>query len=161
GIVAAMDGGCMSLGAVKGATKASTGCGGCAALLKSVVENELKTRGVEVSNHICAHFPHSRQELFHICKVEKIRTFPELLQRQGKGLGCDICKPTVGSILASLWNDYVLKPAHVGLQDTNDTFLANMQKDGTYSVVPRIPGGEITPQKLGVIAAVAQKYDLY
>jgi nitrite reductase (NADH) large subunit len=161
GIVAAMDGGCMSLGAVKGATKASTGCGGCAALLKSVVETELKTRGVEVSNHICEHFPHSRQELFHICKVEKIRTFPELLQRHGKGLGCDICKPAVGSILASLWNDYVLKPAHVPLQDTNDTFLANMQKDGTYSVVPRIAGGEITPQKLGVLAAVAQKYDLY
>jgi nitrite reductase (NADH) large subunit len=161
GIVAAMDGGCMSLGAVKSTTRASTGCGGCAALLKSVVESELKTRGVEVSKHICEHFPHSRQELFHICKVEKIRTFPKLLSRHGQGLGCDICKPAVGSILASLWNDYILQTPHVSLQDTNDTFLANMQKDGTYSVVPRIPGGEITPDKLAALAAVAQKYDLY
>jgi nitrite reductase (NADH) large subunit len=49
----------------------------------------------------------------------------------------------------------------VGLQDTNDTFLANMQKDGTYSVVPRVAGGEITPDKLIVLGAVAQKYKLY
>jgi nitrite reductase (NADH) large subunit len=161
GIVAAMDGGCLSLGAIKTSTKASSGCGGCAALLKSVVECELQARGVAVSKHLCEHFAYSRQELFHLCKVEKIRTFPELLQRHGRGLGCDVCKPAAGSILASLWNDYVLKPAHVPLQDTNDTFLANMQKDGTYSVVPRIPGGEITPDKLAVLAAVGKKYDLY
>jgi len=160
-VVTAMDEGALSLGEIKKCTKASTGCGGCAALLKSVVDAELAKRGVAVNNHICEHFAYSRQELFHICKVERIRTFPELLHRYGKGLGCDICKPAVGSILASLWNEYVLKTEHVGLQDTNDTFLANMQKDGTYSVVPRIPGGEITPDKLAVIARVAKKYDLY
>ena len=67
----------------------------------------------------------------------------------------------MGSILASLHNDYVLSQQHVGLQDTNDHMLANMQKNGTYSVVPRIAGGEITPQKLIVLGQVAQKYDLY
>ncbi len=161
GILNAMDGGALSLMDVKIATAASTGCGGCAALLKSVVDSELAQRGVEVNNHLCEHFAFSRQELFHICKVEGIDSFQELLNKQGQGRGCDICKPAVASILASLWNDYVLKDQHVGLQDTNDTFLANMQKDGTYSVVPRIPGGEITPQKLAVIANVAMEFDLY
>jgi nitrite reductase (NADH) large subunit len=160
-IVQAMDGGALSLAAIKSETAASTGCGGCASLLKSVVDNELAARGVAVNNHICEHFPYSRQQLFHICKVESIKNFYDLLNSHGKGMGCDICKPAVASILASLWNDHVLNKPHVGLQDTNDTFLANMQKNGTYSVVPRIPGGEITPEKLGVIANVAQEFDLY
>ena len=64
------------------------------------------------------------------------------------GRGCDICKPTVGSILASCWNQPIMDPSLVPLQDTNDTFMANMQKNGTYSIVPRIAGGEITPDKL-------------
>ncbi|MCB1668296.1 MAG: nitrite reductase large subunit NirB [Pseudomonadales bacterium] len=160
-IVEAIEGGCCSVGDVKGATQASTGCGGCAALLKNVVDDEMAARGMEVNTSICEHFNHTRQELFHICKVEKIHTFGELIKGHGQGRGCDICKPAVGSILASLWNDYVLEKPHVGLQDTNDTFLANMQKDGTYSVVPRIPGGEITPDKLIVLGEVAKKYNLY
>lgn len=160
-IVEAMDAGAMSLGEVKTSTAASTGCGGCTALLKSVVDSELTERGVEVNNHICEHFKFSREELFHICKVEAITSFYVLLDKHGHGRGCDICKPAVASILASLWNSYVLESDLVGLQDTNDTFLANMQKDGTYSVVPRIAGGEITPEKLGVLADVGKKYDLY
>ena len=48
-----------------------------------------------------------------------------------------------------------------GLQDTNDYFMGNMQKDGTYSVVPRVAGGEITPEKLIVLGEVAKKYNLY
>ncbi|MBU1620379.1 MAG: nitrite reductase large subunit NirB [Gammaproteobacteria bacterium] len=160
-IVAAMDSGCCDLASIKSCTKASTGCGGCTALLKSVVDDELKSRGVEVKNHLCEHFAYSRQELLHLVQVGGIKTFAELLSRHGQGLGCDICKPTVGSILASSWNDYVLKKPHVGLQDTNDTFLANMQKDGSYSVVPRIAGGEITAEKLLVIGQVALDFNLY
>lgn len=160
-IIAAVDSGCTTLPALKSCTKASTGCGGCSALLKSVFDAELASRGVEVKKDICEHFAYSRQELFHLVKVGEIRTFDELLSKHGKGLGCDICKPAAGSILASLWNDHILDKAHVPLQDTNDTFMANMQKDGTYSVVPRIAGGEITPDKLIVLGEVAQKYRLY
>lgn len=160
-ILGVMDKGCLSLAEVKAETAASSGCGGCAALLKSVVDDELSTRGIVVNNHICEHFAFSRQELFHLCQVEVIKDFGSLLEQHGKGRGCDICKPAVASILASLWNDYVLEEAHVSLQDTNDTFLANMQKDGTYSIVPRIAGGEITPEKLKVIAELALNYDLY
>ncbi|GAB3035481.1 nitrite reductase large subunit NirB [Bowmanella dokdonensis] len=160
-IVSAIDEGACELAAVKSCTRASTGCGGCSALLKNMVDTELAKRGVEVKKDICEHFAFSRQELFHLVQVEKIRTFDELLNQHGQGLGCDICKPAVASILASNWNEFVLARAHVGLQDTNDTFLANMQKDGTYSVVPRVPGGEITPDKLIVIGQVAKKYRLY
>ncbi|WP_460418387.1 nitrite reductase large subunit NirB [Pseudomonas sp. microsymbiont 2] len=161
-VCAAIDGGCGDLAAVKACTKAASGCGGCAALLKQVVEHELGARGVTVDKSLCEHFAYTRQELYGLVRVEGIRSFGELLERHGKGhVGCDICKPTIGSILASCWNQPIMDPALVPLQDTNDTFMANMQKNGTYSVVPRIPGGEITPDKLIVIGQVAKKYDLY
>ncbi len=160
-IVACIDRGVVALADIKSETKASTGCGGCAALLKSIVDAELEKRGLEVKKDICEHFPYSRQELYHIIRVEQIRTFDELLENHGRGLGCDICKPAVASILASYWNDYVLSDKYFKLQDTNDFRLANLQKDGTYSVVPRVPGGEITPEKLIALGEVARKYNLY
>ena len=129
--------------------------------MKNVTDSLLEQRGVEVKKDICEHFAHSRRELFDIVKVEKITTFEQLLSSHGQGLGCEVCKPLTASILASVWNDYILEKSHVGLQDTNDNYLANMQKDGTYSVVPRIAGGEITPDKLIVLGEVAKKYNLY
>jgi len=150
-----------SVGEIKKCTKAGTGCGGCVPLIADILKAEMKNAGVLVTNHICEHFSYSRQELFHLVKVQSIRTFDELLQQHGVGLGCEICKPAVASILASIWNDYVLETPHAPLQDTNDRFLANIQRDGTYSVVPRIPGGEITPDKLIVIGQVAKKFELY
>ncbi|WP_218310083.1 nitrite reductase large subunit NirB [Alteromonas antoniana] len=160
-IVGAIDAGCCSLGKVKSSTKASTGCGGCTALLKNVVDSELEKRGVEVSKAICEHFNYTRQELYHLIQVEEIHTFDELLVKHGTGMGCDICKPAAASVFASVWNDYILTREHQPLQDTNDTYLGNMQKDGTYSVVPRVAGGEITPDKLILLGDVAKRYHLY
>lgn len=157
----AFDNGCCSLAEVKAETRASTGCGGCTTLLKSVVDEELSTRGMEVNTDICEHFPHTRQDLYHLVRVGDIRSFDNLLEQHGRGLGCDICKPAVASILASCWNDYILQEAHRPLQDTNDRYLANMQKNGTYSIVPRIAGGEITAEKLISLGEVARDYDLY
>jgi len=160
-ICCAVQDGARTMGDIKAVTKASTGCGGCTVLAKQVMDSELKKLGVEVSNHICEHFPYSRKELADIVRVKQIKTFDDLLDQHGKGLGCDICKPAVGSILASFWNEYVLDKKHIGLQDTNDVFLGNMQKDGTYSIVPRVAGGEITPDKLIVLGQVAKEYKLY
>ncbi|WP_312944514.1 nitrite reductase large subunit NirB [Stutzerimonas kunmingensis] len=157
-----VDAGVTDLGELKAATKAATGCGGCNALLKLVFDAELAARGVAVDKSLCEHFAYTRQELYGIVRVEGIQNFAELLAKHGRGhVGCDICKPTVGSILASCWNQPITDPALIPLQDTNDTFMANMQKNGTYSVVPRIPGGEITPEGLIAIGQVAKKYDLY
>lgn len=160
-IHAAIEAGCCSVAEVKESTKATTGCGGCAALLKSVVDAEMEARGLSVDKSICEHFNYTRQELYHLIKVGSIKTFDDLIEKHGTGLGCDICKPAAASMLASIWNDYILETPHVSLQDTNDTFLANMQKDGTYSVVPRVPGGEITPEQLIAIGQVAKDYKLY
>ena len=153
--------GCCTAADVKAETGAGSGCGGCSQMVGQIVNAELTKLGVEVNNHICEHFPYSRQELFDIIRVKKIKTFKELLLSYGQGFGCDICKPAIGSILASYWNEYILEDDHIGLQDSNDIFLGNIQKDGTYSVVPRVPGGEITPDKLIVLGEVAKDFDLY
>lgn len=160
-ICCAVQDGARTMGDIKAITKASTGCGGCSALTKQVMDSELVKLGVEVSNHICEHFPHSRQELADIVRIKQIKSFDDLLDQHGHGLGCEICKPAVASILASFWNEFVLDKKHIGLQDTNDIFLGNMQKDGTYSVVPRVAGGEITPDKLIALGQVAKEYKLY
>ncbi|KAI8608935.1 hypothetical protein BC830DRAFT_1173987 [Chytriomyces sp. MP71] len=153
---------CESLGALRACSKAGTGCGGCIPLVTDIFNAEMKAMGVKVKNDLCEHFEYSRRDLYEIVRVLKIRTFTDLLRSHGKGLlGCEVCKPCIASILASLWNDHVLDTPLAGLQDTNDRFLANIQRGGSYSVVPRIPGGEITPEKLIVLGEVAKKYALY
>ncbi|WP_072214978.1 nitrite reductase large subunit NirB [Type-D symbiont of Plautia stali] len=160
-ICVAVQSGCGDMAAIKSCTKAATGCGGCSALVKQVMELELANQGVEVKKDICEHFAYSRQELYHLIRVDHITTFEQLIQQHGRGHGCEVCKPLAGSLLASCWNEYLLKPQHLPLQDTNDRYFANIQKDGTYSVVPRVPAGEITPQGLIAIGEVAARYDLY
>jgi nitrite reductase (NADH) large subunit len=160
-ICASIDGGCTTIGALKTGTKAATSCGGCLPLVNQLLKAELARKGVSVSDHICEHFPYSRQQLFHLVRIGSIKTFDDMLTKHGQGFGCDICKPAIASILASCWNEFVLKRGNAVLQDTNDYFLANIQKDGTYSVVPRVPGGEITAEKLIVIGQVAKKFGLY
>ncbi|MGZ5957778.1 MAG: nitrite reductase large subunit NirB [Myxococcaceae bacterium] len=150
-----------SVGAIKSATTAGTGCGSCVPLLGELLTREMKRAGKKVSNHLCEHFPHSRQELFHLIRLHGLQSFDALVARHGRGTGCEICKPAVASILASTWNEHVLDDRHLGLQDTNDRFLANIQRDGSYSVVPRVPGGEITPDQLIALGLTAQKFGLY
>ena len=146
---------------VKKCTQAGTGCGGCVPLVTDIFKSEMKKAGFALKNNLCEHFEYSRQELYHLVRYQEIKTFDELIERHGKGKGCEICKPAVASMLASTWNDHILEKSHVGLQDTNDYFLANIQRDGTYSVVPRVPGGEITPDKLIVLGEVARDFGLY
>lgn len=158
---AAHDEGCTELGAVKTCTRAGTQCGSCVPLVKKLLESELKKAGVTPSRALCEHFAISRQELFESIRVLELASFDDIIDRLGTGRGCDVCKPVIGSILATQQGSYILDGGRGGLQDTNDRAMANMQKDGTYSVVPRIPAGEITPQKLAVIAQVATDFGLY
>jgi nitrite reductase (NADH) large subunit len=158
-ICCSVNDGAQNLDAVKKCTKAGTGCGGCVPMIKDLITGTLKANGQYVKNVICEHFDYSRQELFDLIKVNQLRNYDLVLDHYGKGDGCEVCKPLVASILSSLWNDLVVKQDTI--QDSNDRYLANIQKGGTYSVVPRIPGGEITPEKLIVIGQVAQKYGLY
>ena len=160
-ICAAVGDGACTIAEMKACTKAGATCGGCVPLVTQVMKAEMAKRGMAVNNHLCEHFPYSRQDIYHLVRVGQIKTFDELLAQHGKGLGCDICKPVAASVLASVWNEFVLKPQLAKLQDSNDYFLGNIQKDGTYSVVPRMPGGEVTPDGLIAVGTVAKKYGLY
>lgn len=154
-----VSGGIISLPALKKCTKAGTGCGGCVPMVKDLIQATMKAGGMYVKAALCEHFDYSRQELLDLVHLHGVRSYEDVLDRFGKGDGCEVCKPAIASILASLWNDLILKQDTI--QDSNDRYLANIQKGGTYSVVPRIPGGEITPEKLIVIGQVAQRYGLY
>jgi nitrite reductase (NADH) large subunit len=160
-LCAAVCGGATTIGALKSCTRAGSSCGGCVALVTQVMKAEMKKQGLAVNNHVCEHFAYSRQEIYHLVKVGKITSFEALLAQHGTGRGCDICKPVAANVLASTWNDFVLKPEHASLQDSNDYFLGNIQKDGTYSVVPRMAGGEVTADGLIAVGMVAKKYGLY
>ncbi len=153
----AICGGCTDVPGLKKCTLAGTSCGSCVPLLKQLLEAE----GVEQSTSLCEHFSQSRAELFEIISATEIRTFSGLIEKFGTGKGCDICKPTVASILASTSSDHVLGGEQASLQDSNDHFLANIQKNGSYSVVPRVPGGDITPEQLILIGEIARDFDLY
>ncbi|MGV3768018.1 MAG: nitrite reductase large subunit NirB [Chitinophagaceae bacterium] len=160
-LVSAVENGNETLDSIKKCCKAGTGCGGCVPMVKDIINATLKAQGKYVRTVICEHFQHSRQELYDLIKIRKYASYDEVLSELGQGDGCETCKPLVSSILASLWNDMILAKGNDTSQDSNDRFLANIQKGGTYSVVPRIPGGEITPEKLIVIGEVAKKYHLY
>lgn len=160
---------CTDVAGVKACTRAGTTCGACLPLVTKLTKTELAKAGVEVSNALCEHFELSRAQLFDAVRVADLHSFSEIIARFGRvpdgasdaGRGCDICKPTVASILASLGNGHILAGEQATLQDTNDHMLANMQKDGTYSVVPRMPGGEVTPEGLIVVGQVAKDFGLY
>ncbi|WP_030763001.1 nitrite reductase large subunit NirB [Streptomyces griseus] len=150
---------CGSLPEVKRCTKAGTGCGSCVKVIEKLLP-KAADRG------LCGCFPYTRTELYEIARTLRVTSFAALLDSHGReaakgGEGCEVCKPTVGSILASLNNGYILDGEQAALQDTNDHHLANLQRNGSYSVVPRVPGGEITPEKLIVIGEVARDYGLY
>jgi nitrite reductase (NADH) large subunit len=153
----AIAGGCCDVPELKKCTLAGTSCGSCVPLLKQLLEAE----GVEQSKALCEHFSQSRAELFSIVSATSIRTFTGLIERFGTGKGCDICKPVVASILASTSSEHILDGEQASLQDSNDHFLANIQKNGSYSVVPRSPGGEITPEQLILIGEIARDFNLY
>lgn len=158
-ICQAVNNGAGDMSAIKSCTRAATGCGGCSALVKQVMEYQLAEQGVEVKKTSANISVVARRST--TVRVNHIHTFEQLISRYGRGHGCDVCKPLVASVLASCWNEYLLKPAHLPLQDTNDRYFANIQKDGSYSVVPRMAAGEVTPDGLIAIGQIAKRYQLY
>jgi len=157
---ALQEGEATDLSGVVTCTKAGTGCGGCKPMVKDLVDATLKSLGKEIKDTICEHFEYNRQELFDIIKLKGLTTFDEVLNAHGNGgHGCEICKPVVASLMATIYADTANK--EYAIQDSNDRFLANIQRNGTYSVVPRVAGGEITPQQLIDLGVIGQKYDLY
>ncbi|GGH39458.1 nitrite reductase large subunit NirB [Microbacterium album] len=153
--------GCADAAAVKACTKAGATCGSCFLAVKKIVGTELAALGHTVSDALCEHFDLSRRRLYDAILVSGLTTFSAIIERFGRGRGCDVCKPAIASILAGLVGRHVLDGENASLQDTNDHVMANMQKDGSYSVVPRMPGGEVTPEGLIAVGQVAKDFGLY
>lgn len=148
--------GLRSLSQLKERTRASTGCGTCAAtcsqLLKAVVPDfeEDRVKGV------CACVPYSQEQLRDIIRSQRLRSAQDVLDIYGNGQGCEICKPAISYLLDVVWcggHDEDRSARFI-----NDRVHANIQKDGTFSVVPRMRGGVTTPAELRRIADVAEKY---
>ena len=160
-ICQAVDDGAHDLGAVKACTRAGTGCGGCVPMVTSLVNERLRQAGVEVDDSLCEHFSYTRQQLFDLIRYHRYTSWADVVAAHGRGRGCAICRPVVGSILASLGNGHILDGDQSTLQDSNDHVLANIQRNGSYSVVPRVPGGEITPEQLIALGEIARDFNLY
>lgn len=158
------DGESKSIGELKAKSKAGTGCGGCMPLVETIFNKTMASMGQEIKNNLCPHFDYSRADLFNIVFVKKLQTFSDIMAQCGKepdSIGCEICKPVVTSIITSLYNRHIMDKDKRGLSDTNDKYMANIQRDGTFSVVPRVMAGEIKPEELILIGNVAKKYNLY
>lgn len=153
--------GCTDAAGVAACTKAGATCGSCTVMVSSLVSSELTRMGRTVRTGLCEHFELSRRQLFDAVHVSGLTTFSAVIERFGRGRGCDICKPVLASILAVLGGQHVLDGENAALQDTNDHVMANLQKDGTYSVVPRMPAGEVTPEGLITVGEVARDFGLY
>jgi nitrite reductase (NADH) large subunit len=151
--------GITTVDAMKKCNKAGTGCGGCVPMVKDLINGTLTAQGAYIKNVLCEHFDYSRQELIDLLHINDIRSYGAALDRFGAGDGCEVCKPAVASILSGLWNELIVKQNVI--QDTNDRYLANIQKGGSYSVMPRMAGGEVSPQQLMAIGRIAEKYNLY
>jgi nitrite reductase (NADH) large subunit len=149
----------LTVGKIKSCTRAGSGCGGCVPLVSDILLAELARMGKATKPVLCEHFNYTRQELYEIVRVRELDTWERVLSACGQGSGCEVCKPAVASVLASVFNAFIAR--HETLQDTNDRYLANIQRKGLYSIVPRVPGGEITPQKLMALGRIAEKYGLY
>ncbi len=157
----AVGAGCHTVAALKSETTAGTGCAGCVPAMTALLDAELAAAGIATDTRLCEHFAHSRQELYDLIRFHRHTTWAGVLADLGSGRGCEVCRPTVASILASLDTGYILDGDQAALQDTNDHVLANMQRDGTYSVVPRLPGGEVTPEQLIALGEIARDFRLY
>lgn len=145
-----------TLSQLKETTRASTGCGSCTGLCQELLKAVAPEFEEETRKVLCACVPFSQDNLREILRSQRLRSVQEVLDIYGNGHGCEVCKPALSYMLDMLWcgeHDEDRSARFI-----NDRVHANIQKDGTFSVVPRIRGGVTTPDELRRIADVADKY---
>jgi nitrite reductase [NAD(P)H] large subunit len=150
--------GICTLAQLKESTRASTGCGSCTALCQQILKAVAPEFEEETKKTLCKCIPFSEDNLREILRSQKLRSVQEVLEVYGNGIGCEICKPALSYILDMIWcGDH---DEDRSARFINDRVHANIQKDGTFSVVPRIRGGVTSPGELRRIADVAEKYNV-
>ena len=147
-----------TLSQLKEATRASTGCGSCTKLCQDLLRAVAPEFEDEVKRVLCACVPFSEDKLREILRSQRLRSVQEVLEIYGNGQGCEVCKPALSYMLDMLWcGDH---EEDRSARFINDRVHANIQKDGTFSVIPRIRGGVTNPAELRRIADVAEKYNV-
>jgi nitrite reductase (NADH) large subunit len=155
-ISAIHDQGVNTLSQLKECTRASTGCGSCTALCQDLLRAVAPDFADEKKKVICGCVPFAEDKLRDILRSQKLKSVQEILDIYGNGIGCEVCKPALSYMVDMLWcGDH---DEDRSARFINDRVHANIQKDGTFSVIPRIRGGVTTPDELRRIAYVADKY---
>jgi len=142
---------------VKDCTKASTGCGTCTGTVKNILK---AVTGAEFSEEeketLCPCVPFERDQIREIIITQKLKSVQDILEIYGDGKGCYVCKPALSFMVdEALCGDH---KEDRSARSINDRVHANIQKNGSFSVVPRMRGGVTSPDELRKIADVADKY---
>jgi nitrite reductase (NADH) large subunit len=155
-ISAIHDRGVNTMSQLKECTRASTGCGSCSKLCQDLLRAVAPEFEEEAKKVICACVPFAEDKLRDILRSQRLKSVQEVLEIYGNGRGCEVCKPALSYMLDMLWcgdHDEDRSARYI-----NDRVHANIQNDGTFSVIPRIRGGVTSPDELRRIADVAEKY---
>ncbi len=160
-IIRAIREGADDLDAVKATTKASASCGSCKGLVEQVLASTLgQDFTISKTQPICACTDLTHEDVRRLIKSQSIKTMPALMQEAGwkSSCGCHVCRPALNYYLIAQWPLEYEDDAQSRL--VNERNHANIQKDGTYSVMPRMWGGMTTPDELRAIAEAADKYNV-
>ncbi|MBO9597296.1 MAG: NAD(P)/FAD-dependent oxidoreductase, partial [Cohnella sp.] len=160
-VEAIKDKGCVSLGEIKACTKASGSCGGCKPLVEQILASTLGEDNVKkVKEGICGCTQLNRDEVVESITRMKLKTSKEVMHvlEWRNPEGCSKCRPALNYYLGMVFPEE--HEDELESRFVNERNHANIQKDGTFSVVPRIYGGVTTPEELKRIADVAGKYDV-
>ena len=152
------DQGVCTLAQLKDKTRASTGCGSCTTVCQSLlraVAPEFEEESVKV---LCECVKFTQDQLRGIIRSQQLKSPQEVLEIYGNGIGCEVCKPAISYLLDMVWcGDH---EEDRSARYINDRVHANIQNDGTFSVIPRMRGGVTTAAELRKIADVADKYQV-
>ncbi|NKX44449.1 nitrite reductase large subunit NirB [Roseicyclus persicicus] len=158
-IVAAIEGGAGDLGAVRARTKASASCGTCTGLVEQLLQATLgEGYAAPAVQPVCGCTDHTHEDVRRLIKTMPLKSQEAVWQELGWSTrnGCHVCRPAINFYLLADWPlDYRDDPQS---RFINERKHANIQKDGTFSVVPRMWGGITTPDELRAIADAADKY---
>ena len=152
------DRGVCTLSQLKETTRASTGCGSCTSLCQNILRAVAPDFEEDGKKVLCSCVPFSQDNLREILRGQRLKSVQDVLDIYGNGKGCEVCKPALSYMLDMIWcGDH---DEDRSARFINDRVHANIQKDGTFSVVPRIRGGVTSPAELRRIADVAEKYNV-
>ena len=147
-----------TLAQLKDCTRASTGCGSCTEVCQHLLKAVAPEFQEETKKSLCKCIPFPEDKLREILRSQRLRSVQEVLEIYGNGVGCEVCKPALSYMVDMLWcGDH---DEDRSARFINDRVHANIQKDGTFSVVPRIRGGVTSAKELRRIADVAEKYNV-